>query len=76
MGRLGISNSPDDDVQEIVLSTYTRVTPDGGMDDILDAAGMVIPRESISHIERLIYEVEEVHGHATLVRPDNRQRST
>jgi hypothetical protein len=68
LGQIGeYSNSPDDDVQEIVLSTYSRYTDDGSIEDVSDGAEMMIPREAISRVERLVYRLTEADGTAVAV---------
>ena len=56
------SDHPEDDAQEIVLSTYSKITETGELEDVLDAHGMLIPREAIVRIERTTYTADEIDG--------------
>ena len=67
------SDSPSDDVQEIVLNYYARVDESGTVSDVLDSTGILIPREQILSIERLAHHVAP--GASPSAEPRRRRRT-
>ena len=51
------SSDPNDDIQELILRDYSVLKEDRNLAPVSDAREMLIPRDAIATLERLIYQI-------------------